>query len=195
MIENGNKARISTGFLNTVNDVQPGSIVNNNTGVATYPGLLGKQYHFTHAMLAKRWKTATGALPDGDLVVQYIKTDELSAIGQIAYWLDKNGYEVTNVDTANLPVAGVYISIISDEQYGFIAKIGRPYTKFKSSTTKVTPDIGDIALGISGNTGLADVLADATAQTYGTDADNRKVGKLASVVTAQLAQVDISIVD
>lgn len=190
-----NHARITTGRLNTVDDLLPGTIVQNNTGVAQYPGLLGKKYFFSHLQLLKRWDTTTHAVPTGDLVVQYVKSDELLVVGQVLYWIDKNGYEVTNVDTANLPVAGVCIAVISDEQYGYIAKQGRPKVKFKASTTKVTPAIGDIALGISGNLGLADVLADATAQTFGTGAADRVVGKLATVVTAQFAEVDVVIDD
>lgn len=195
MIENGNKARITTGFLNTVDDVLPGTIVQNNTGVASYAGLLGKKYFFTQAMLAKRWKTATSALPTGDLTVQYVKFDSAVVAGQLCYWIDKNTREVTAVDTANLPFAGVALSVVTDEQCGFIAKVGRPTVKFITPTTKATPDIGDICWGISGNSGLADVLADATAITNGSKADNREVGKLAAVVATQLAAVDIYVLD
>lgn len=196
MVENGNKARITTGFLNTVNDVLPGSLVNNNTGVATYPGLLGKKYFFTHTQLAKRWTTATSALPTGDMEVQYYKAAAVTiALGELLYWSDKDAKVVTNVDTTNFPFAGVALSAVSSGQCGYMAKVGRPKTKFLASTTKVTPDIGDIAWGISGNTGFADVLADATALTNGSKADNREVGKLATVVTSQFASVDICVND
>ncbi len=193
------QARLSTGFLNTIRDILPGTIVQNNTGVAQFAGLLGQKYRFDRQTLAKRWSTSVSAAPTADLEVQYVsvKSDApvAPARGVLAYWSSKLNFIITTDDTLGLDVAGVFLGTGAAGEFMYIAKVGEVPVKFKASTTKATPAIGNIALAISGNAALADVAADATAQTYLTDTTNQKVGALRTVVTAQIATVEIAIVD
>jgi hypothetical protein len=196
------QARISTGFLNTVDDVLPGTIVQNNTGVPQYPGLLGAKYRFDRLAVAKHWKTSgtgSSAAPVVDLEVQYVQMASDAAVtparGVLCYWKDKANFIVSTTDTAGYRFAGVLLGTMTVAQYCYIAKVGEVAMKFKSSTTKVTPAVGDTAVGVSGNAGLADVLADATAQTYGTDETNLRLGTLTSVVATQIATVAINVID
>lgn len=192
-------ARISTGFLNTVRDLLPGTPVQNNTGVVQYQGLLGQKYRFDRQSLGKRWSTSVSAVPTSDVEVQYVKNRPTMPVapvrGVLAYWFNKATFEVTSDDTLGLDLAGVYMGIGAQDEYMFIAKVGEVAVRFKASTTKATPAVGNIALAISGNAGLADVAADATAQTYGTDTTNQKVGTLRTLVTTQIATVEIAILD
>jgi len=193
------QARISTGKLNTVRDLLPGTIVQNNTGVLQYPGQLSQKYRFDKATLAKHWDTTLSAAPGADLEVQYIHVNSSAPVaparGVLAYWTATPG-EVTTDDTTGLPVAGVFLGVMAANEYGFIGKVCESLAvKFLNSTTKATPVIGDTAAGISGNSGLADVLADATNQTYATDRTNRKVGRLITAVTSQIASVAIAVQD
>lgn len=192
-------ARITTGKLNTVRDLLPGTIVQNNTGVAQFQGLLGQKYRFDRNAVAKHWDTSLSAAPVTDLEVQYVQVKADAPVaparGVLAYWSSKQNWLVTTDDTAGLDFAGVFMGTMAAGEYGYIVKVGELAMKFKSSTTKATPAVGDTAVGVSGNSALADVIADATGQTYGTDRTNQKLGILRSAVTTQIATVELSIVD
>lgn len=192
--------RISTGFVNSTSDPVPGGFVDNNTGVPSYRGQLGKKFRFTKAQIAKRWDTALSTAPNSDVEIQYIKVASDSPVnptrGLLMFWKSKADYEVTADDTQGYPFAGVLLGAKpEDAQHGFIGKVGNFAVKFKSSTTKTTPAIGDMAVTISGNSGLADVLADATAQTYGTENTNERVGRLETAITTQIATVSLNVID
>lgn len=196
------QVRISTGKLNTVRDLLAGTLVQNNTGVSQYQGQLSQKYRFDEADVAKHWDTTLSAAPTTDVEVQYIQVISTAPVaparGVLAYWAATGASKpdiVTTDDTLGTPVAGVFMGTMAAGEFGFIAKLGEVAVKFKSSTTKATPVIGDDAVAVSGNSGLADVLADATAQTYATDRTNQKIGRLITTVTAQIAIVALDIRD
>ena len=192
-------ARLTTGKLNTVRDILPGSIVQNNTGVAQFQGLLTQKYRFDGNAVAKHWDTSVSAAPVTDLEVQYIQVKSDAPVaparGVLAFWSNKKTGVVTTADNGGLDFAGVFMGTMAAGEYGYIAKVGELAMKFLSSTTKATPAIGDSAVSVSGNSGLADVIADATAQTYGTDRTNIKLGTLRSAVSSQIATVEVAVVD
>lgn len=192
-------ARLTTGFLNTVRDILPGSIVQNNTGVAQFQGLLGQKYRFDRQSLTKRWSTSVSAAPTTDIEVQYVQVKSDAPVaparGVLAFWSSKANFIVTTDDTLGLDFAGVFMGAGAAGEFMYIAKVGELAMKFKAGTTKAAPVAGDTAVTISGNAALADVPADATAQTYATDRTNQKIGVLRSAIAAQIATVEIGVVD
>lgn len=105
------------------------------------------------------------------------------AAGLAAYWdgsVDDFGNYIVTPDENNGIVVGFYISAVAKGKYGFIQKSGATWIKGASSITKSPPVVGDLVSITS--VGLADVLADATAITFGNLQD--VVGKALGVVTA-----------
>lgn len=153
--------RISTGFLNTVNDANAGGAnTADSSGLA--PGQLGATVVFNDANVP--FASATGTLYGG--VYQYVQfksgTTATSAIGGPVYWADRANFIVTPDPPTGLPdPAGIAIAVVSKGNYGFILVEGRVAVMPRSSITKVTPAIGDsVALIATAN--VTDDLADAT---------------------------------
>jgi hypothetical protein len=192
-------ARLTTGRLNTVRDILPGSLVQNNTGVAQFQGLLTQKYRFDAKDVARHWDTTLSAAPLTDLEVQYIQVKSDAPVaparGVLAFWSNKKTGVVTTDDTLGLDYAGVFMGTMAAGEYGYIVKVGEIAMKFVAGLTKAAPVAGDTAVSSTGQAGLADVELDATAQTYGTDRTNIRLGTLRSAVAAQIATVEISVVD
>lgn len=161
--------RISTGFLNTVNDPLPGG--NDTSGVGLAPGQVGAFVVYDDASVP--FASATGTLYAA--TYQYVQfkagTTAAAAIGGPVYWADRSKFIVTPDPPTGLPdPAGIAISTVSKGNYGFIVVEGRVNVMPRSAITKVTPAIGDsVALIATAN--VADDLADATTynpNTHGT---------------------------
>jgi hypothetical protein len=196
--------RISTNYVNTVSDPVPGSLYDASAegrplSGSTYPDLVGQKFWLDKRTLWRHFSGTTNR-PPGGVQVQYVLMDASSpvdaALGVLVFWKDRAALTVSAKDDGNYRLAGVLLGAVpGDGKYGYIAKVGEVYVKFLSSTTKGTPAAGDVAVTVSGNSAVADVLADATAQTYGTDNTNEKVGRLMEGVTSRFALCYIDIED
>ena len=185
-----NIVMLTSGFINTVDDVEPGG--GDAPGAA--PGQVNKVYDVD---TEDPWDTTVGiALPGKVRFVKFLLTSTLAAAkGQIAYWSDR----ANGVVTADVPagigvsdVAGIFLGAPTKGSHTFIKISGEAEVGFLGTTTKGTPVVGNVAVnGAAG--GVADVLADATAVTFGTAATAvyRIMGILRTLVVSDLATVDL----
>lgn len=168
--------RISTGFLNTVNDAVPGSTVASPTGNLEYVGLLGQELELTSAQALALSKTTIGTLYAGRY--KYVKTlssaTAAPARGLVAVWSDEDNY-VVNSDVAATTVgraAGVFISAPTKGNYCFIQVEGKATLQCHSSVGGTTA--GDLAM-VDTTTGAVLAVADATAGGVDTALEAKKV--------------------
>jgi hypothetical protein len=152
---------VTTGFINTVNDVQPGALVADPVA-PRFQGVLGKIFAVENAQAAQLSYTTTGTLRGG--LYQYVKVKAAVTLvrGQIVFWDDLSLYQITNVASATLnegQIAGVCLNVISASQYGFIQIGGLASVLFRASVTDKT--IGNLVLQLT-TTNTADAIADAT---------------------------------
>lgn len=163
-----------------------------------YPGGGGESPGAVPGQLGKSIEVYNGYLDcDFDGRVQYVKLAAAITVvpvrGTLAYWSDRPNYVITcDNPNAGGALAGIILGTTTDGTHAWIQKSGRATVKFLSSTTKTTPAVGDAVVS-GGTAGLADVLADASAVTFGTDATqlNRLIGHMASAVASQLGSVDL----
>lgn len=191
----------ATGKVNKVNDTYPGGSADYAsqaipTGNVAKPGMLGKVIRFNFNTLARYWDTTVSALIATFTAARYVEMASDAAVtparGVLCFWKNKATFTVTTTDTGDFEFAGVCLGAYPQvAKFGCIGVGGDAAMKFLSSTTKTTPAVGDTAVTVSGNSGLADVLADATAQTYGTDNTNEPLGRLKTAITTQIATVTL----
>lgn len=168
---NGFSPRVVPRNLNAVDDGSPGVPLSSSQMaggiVQPYIGQLGLLVAFDGNTAAKMSLTNTlfGGLY---MYVQFKAASTASnARGQLVFWNDFENYIVTpdvTATTASL-VAGVTLNAVTKGNYGFIQVAGKASIKFKASTTKATPAIGDLVIVDVTPSNTADVLADATALT------------------------------
>lgn len=197
--------RFSRTALNDISDTQPGGANTDpyapTTGLA--PGQLGQIAEFNNNDIP--FDSAVGTLYGGKY--QYVRCKVSSVttkpfVGAVVYWSDRANY-VVSCDVASdavvTEVAGIAINVPTNNgDYIFIQISGQATVKFKSSTSKGSPAIGnDVVTGLDADNGLADVLDDATAATFGTAATQvqRLIGVLTSLIdgTSHLATVALAI--
>jgi hypothetical protein len=154
-------ARISTGYLNTVDDAKPGQPVSSGTGESNYDAQVGKIISFNHANVP--WKTTQLYGGKYQYVKLYLSSSASAVAGQVAFWYDIDDYVVTADYSAAIP-AGVFLNAITKGQYGWIQTAGLATVKFRASITKTTPAIGDTVIVQTG-AAVGEVLADATGLT------------------------------
>lgn len=163
--------RITTGFLNTVDDEAAGGPVS-GVGEAQYQGQLGAWVSLTAAQAAKRSDTSVATLFAG--VYRYVRTKTGSTIsparGLIAFWDTSVAGLTDSVVTPDLPtrpsrIAGIYLNAITKTagNFGFIQTEGIANVQGIGTYTKATPAAGDRCFVTTG--AVMDVLADATAIT------------------------------
>lgn len=168
--------RISTGFLNTVND----TVIANQATLGSrsrYAGQLGKNLCVSQDQIAALTNTSIGTLYGG--IYQYVRrrsTDDSSPAlgrGKIAFWDTTvtgfpGTFQVTtdeNLSSADnaVMIAGIFINNIEPGHYGFIQWLGECYVRFRSVLTSAgaigsrcyAAGAGDVGL----DQGTADVLA------------------------------------
>lgn len=191
----------ASGKVNKVNDTYPGGSADYAsqaipTGNVIKKGMLGIVIAFIATTIARYWDTTLSASPATDIKTRYVEMASDAPVtparGVLCFWKNKATRTVTTNDAADFEFAGVCLSAYPEKgKFGCIGVAGNLPMKFLSSTTKTTPAIGDMAVSTSGNSGLADVLADATAQTFGTYNTNEVVGRLRSAVSSQIATVEL----
>jgi hypothetical protein len=131
--------RVTTGLLNTVDDVYPGG----GTILPGYaPGQIGMRVWLGKQEV--KYDSHVGTLYEGcyQYVYTYAGMATPPALGLLAFWKDRNYYEVTTLDSHPRELAGVFISAITPGQFGFIQ----------------TFEGGRGTLAISGNCVAGDVL-------------------------------------
>jgi len=156
-------ARVSTGFLNTVNDPVPGNSIASPTGALDYSGLVGQEFELTAEQAAALSKTTIGTLYAGRY--KYVKcaagSTAANARGQVVVWSDVNNYVVTPdvaATTAGLP-AGVTLNVVTKGNYGFIQVQGKATVLYRASVTDKT--LGNLIVQLT-TTNTFDAIADAT---------------------------------
>lgn len=160
--------RITTGLLNTVNDVLPAQSVSSGTGALRYTGQLGQRIALGPDEV--KFSAAIGSLYGG--VYQYVRVAAASTAllrGRLLFWdtsVAENLYQVTAVEPTGVSlIAGVALNVITPGNYGFIQIAGRATCLFRAALTKVAA-VGDLVLAAAAGAGAdnatCDVLADAT---------------------------------
>jgi len=176
------------GYVNTVNDSQPGG---GTASPGLIPGQLGKKVYYEKLDLPVRASSGDVACYEGEY--QYVQTKAAGTISPIAgmpaFWSDKDNFIVqADLPTDPANIAGVFVNAVTKGNYCLIKTSGDVQAKFLSSTTKTTPAVGDAAI-VGGTGNLFDVLADATAVTEGSHPPHAAV--LQSAVSSQFARVTL----
>lgn len=162
--------RISTGFLNTINDPYIGGLLSSGTGLSPAAGQLGKKVQLTQDEAAARYANQTPILYSG--VYQYVQfkagSTSANAQGQVVFWdtAANKGLEnyVVTPDAPTVPsmIAGIALNAVTKGNYGWIQIAGLASVLFKTGITKGSPVAGDLVVLDLTPTNTADVLADAT---------------------------------
>jgi hypothetical protein len=188
--------------LNLIADDYPGGGIE-APGLA--PGQLGKEIYLTREEATLLSSTTIGVLYEGTYKYVKSKTTVTTAVsrGLGLRWSDKANFEVT-VDAVGEPdvgnICGVALSTPGAGKYFwmFIGD-GQVVCKFKATQTKEPSFAGDAVIaGADADNGLFDILADASAVTFGTAATklSRWVGRLMEPVgttTADEAIVELGL--
>lgn len=166
--------RIEGGYLNTAGDVYAGG-----ANAQQAPGMKGQEIWLNDAdafaltnpngTTIKTTSTATG-LRNGwyRRVLSKAGSTIAPAEGVAAYWdgsVDDLGNYIVTPDNNGGIVLGYYLAAVTKGYYCWIQTAGVIWRKFTGTLTKVAVS-GDVVVNIAA-TGLADVLADATAVTHG----------------------------
>ncbi len=157
--------RLTTPYLNTINDAYPGVTTNGYSGQPNqYQGQVGTTVTLNAAQALKRSDTTVGTLYGGtyQYVQFYTSQSGTTVKGGPVYWQDADNYIVTaDVPTGAPGFAGVAISVPTKGNYAWILIEGKCQCQPLDNTTKTTPAIGDTM--VTSTIGRFDDLADATA--------------------------------
>lgn len=161
-----------------------------NKGANQMPGIVGQMFTVASDTLAALYTDSmtTHPLYAGNYRIVKVKTGVTIAFGELLYWDDRANGIVTNVIGTDF--AGVAASTLGTALfYIYMVEPSQDYNatmKFVDSLTKVAV-AGDVVVA-SATAGRADVLADATAVTWGT---NKPIARLEASVdgTSHLAKV------
>jgi hypothetical protein len=150
------------------NDVYPGSSYAGPTGQSYYGSQVGSRVALGNddPVISR----ATSPALAGGLFqyVQFVSTATATPVaGMIAFWSADTTYVVTNDEPTGVSdIAGINMFAVTKGNYGWIQIDGKAVVKFRATTTKTTPAVGDLVLAAAAGAGadvaLADVLADAT---------------------------------
>jgi hypothetical protein len=134
--------RVTTGFLNTVND----SVIGGQESIggrSKFGGQLGKSLYFQQSEIGQMSKSSVGTLYEGAYqYVQFNPGDTVPVRGQAAFWLAGSavGDFIVSTDsqgnfTTAPSIAGVFISVPTAGNYCFIQVGGIATVKYKSGLT------------------------------------------------------------
>ena len=168
----GNEALITTGFIDTVNDVGIGSLIAPLiTGSERFAGQLGARFWFTNAFAQAHssLQTAAGKYYSG--VYQYVKAGAALTQGQIVCWDTFANAGLTNFSVIPIAAAandgrkaGIACSTVTSGQYGFIQVSGLAHVLFRAAITAAA--IGGAVFQLTA-TATADAQTDANAVVAG----------------------------
>jgi hypothetical protein len=161
--------RVTSGFLNTVNDPSPGVPLVSPSGsiVQSYGGQVGGDTYMSAADALKLSDvTNTGTLFEGIYkYVQFLSTSTAAnARGQVVFWSNRSQYIVTpDATVANAgKIAGICLNAVTKGNWGFIQVAGKASLLFKAGLT--TPYDGAVVTVDPTPSNLATtVVTDATA--------------------------------
>ena len=157
---------VTTGKLNTVDDVEPASYVADPV-VARWQGIVGHKWTVDKDEALLLSDTAIGTLYGGDY--QYVRFKSVVSgtftRGKIVYWDDRDNFIVTVDAPADArDVAGLLLATQTAGRYGFIQNGGLCSGLYRASVTDTT--IGAPVFVLDDDVVL-DALAIATAWTGG----------------------------
>jgi len=157
----GNLAKITTGYLDTVNDI---GVMSQVAGDITERNKLGQLYAFTNADALRHSSAAATRLYGG--LYQYVKAGTALTKGQIVQWdtaanLGWTAFQVTSTVTAPAEGFGYGIacSTVTINRYAFIQVSGLANVLYRASVTSKV--LGNIVIQLT-TTATADAIADAT---------------------------------
>lgn len=178
-VYDGSVIRVSTGYLNTVNDTYIGGAPAGSGAAAEsqYPGQLGKSYELDDNTVALLTNTSVGTLYAGRYQYVRMRADDddspAISVGKILFWDTtltnwQNYYQVTrdeNLSSSDnaVMIAGIYIGGFTGGNYGFIfTGAGLCNIRFRAVLTTAGADGSRVYAAGSGDTGsdqgTADVL-------------------------------------
>ena len=199
--------RISSGFLNTVND----TVIANQATLGTrsrYSGQLGKCLFVSHDQIAALTNTTIGTLYGGGF--QYVRrraTDDASpslGAGKIAFWDTtltnwQDFFQVTtdeNLSSSSnaVMIAGIFINNIEPGHYGFIQWVGEVFVRFRSVLTTAGAIGSPVYAAGAGDVGLDQGTADVLTTDSTALANERFLGRAVVAPTASgLKQVQLGL--
>jgi len=189
--------RVSSGFLNTVND----TVIANQATLGTrsrYAGQLGKHLTVSNDFIAQLTNTTIGTLYGGRY--RYVRrraTDDASPAlgpGKIAFWDTtltnwQDFFQVTTDEnlssSANAVMrAGIFINNIEPGKYGFIQDLGEVYVRFRSVLTTAGAIGSPVYAAAAGDIGLDQGTLDVLTTDSTSVANERFMGYAVEAPTA-----------
>ena len=139
--------RVTTGYLNTVNDPSPGVPLVSPSGsiVQPYGGQVGGDTYLSAADALKLSDvTGTGTLFEGIYkYVQFLSSSTATAVrGQILFWSNRSQYIVTPdyAVASNAKIAGICLNVVTKGNWGFIQIAGKASLLFKAAFVGAAAD-------------------------------------------------------
>lgn len=160
--------RVSTGRLNTVNDVLAGGVSGGAGGVSKFGGQLGKTVWLDSDQVSKMFSPAVGTLYAG--AYRYVRFKPLMTAavrGQVVFWDNTaaiGDYVVTSAeDTTTLvasSMAGILLGVPTAGNYGFIQVAGIATVQYRASITGTAATGRPVVISVAGGAavGLADIV-------------------------------------
>jgi hypothetical protein len=185
--------RVSTGYLNTVNDE---TIANapagypGNTTESLYAGQLGKYEWYSPDQIAQMFKASVGTVYAGRFRYVRMRSTDIDspalAIGSILFWDTtvtdwQNAYQVTRDENLSsednaVMIAGIYLGGFEAGNYGFIQDRGNARVRMRAVLT-VAGAIGSrVYAAATGDTGSDQGAADTLTTDSTSLANSRYLG-------------------
>lgn len=161
--------RMSSRYMNAINDSGVGGLPVNTIGTAQALGQLGDIIYLTAAKAAAMSDSSVGTLYAG--FYQYVQfksgSTAANARGQLVFWSDMDNFIVTPDVTAGTMglVAGVTLNVVTKGYYGWMQVGGKATVKCAAAVTDTTA--GDLAIVTQTPANTVDGFADATAFATG----------------------------
>jgi hypothetical protein len=162
---------VPNGKLNDLDITFPTSSNLETLGPNPLVGMLGEEFEYDEATALKLSNTSKGTLFSCLLkLVRFHPTSTASnLVGRPVFWSNKTSFVVTPDAAATSVFAGISICANAKGNIGFIVVAGEVEALFVDPLTKATPVVNNRAnLSIAAGVAALDVLADATAVTWGT---------------------------
>lgn len=171
-------AEVSTGFMNTVNDVVAGG-TEDLTNAAHYAGVLGQRIWLDGTPSGVKYNSTVGTVYGGKFqyVKLYLSATASAVLGAFVAWAwdqDNNAFEdyTVTTDVNNAIRTGRIAGVILNPnwtkgQFSWIQVTGKATVKFVSSLTAATPADGDLLI-VASASGLVDDPTQSGNPTYAT---------------------------